>query len=234
MNYSFSIGIPCHYSHTKYLQEKVDLYNSQSFKPNEIVVSVSDALNEINLKSEIPLKIISTKERKYAGENRNIIMSKSNSDIVIFGDADDLPHQNRVESVRELFLRDSSLGVLLHGFACSPNSHHNFNNLKMDVNDFFDTEVVIDDIVTNQYTKLFEYIVSHGALSIKRSIFKSIEWTNKIKGQDVQFIEMCLSQGIKISSTETKLYYYRNDFSSNAENLDNKNYLKKLFKKLKL
>ena len=234
MNYSFSIGIPCHYSHTKYLQEKVDLYNSQSFKPNEIVVSISDALNEINLKSEIPLKIISTKERKYAGENRNIIMSKSNSDIVIFSDADDLPHQNRVESIRELFLRDSHLEVLLHGYACSPNSHHNFNDLKMEVNDFFDSEVVIDDIVANQYTKLREYKVHHGALSIKRSIFKSIEWTNKIKGQDVQFIEMCLSQGIKISAIDSVLYYYRNDFSSKAENLNNKNYLKKILKKLKL
>ena len=104
MNYSFSIGIPCHYSHTKYLQEKVDLYNSLNhLNPNEIVVSISDALNEINLKSEIPLKIISTKERKYAGENRNIIMSKSNSDIVIFSDADDLPHQNRVEASENYF-----------------------------------------------------------------------------------------------------------------------------------
>mgnify|MGYP001295303412 CR=1 FL=1 len=234
MNYSFSIGIPCHYSHTKYLQEKVDLYNSQSFKPNEIVVSISDALNEINLKSEIPLKIISTKERKYAGENRNIIMSKSNSDIVIFSDADDLPHQNRVESIRELFLRDSHLEVLLHGYACSPNSHHNFNDLKMEINDFFDSKVIIKDIVTNQYTKLHEHDVAHGALCIKKSILKKIEWTNKIKGQDIQFIEMCLSQGIKISSTDTKLYYYRNDFSSKAENLDNKNYLKKILKKLKL
>ena len=98
---------------------------------------------------------------------------------------------------------------------------------------FFDSEVVIDDIVANQYTKLRESKF-HGALSIKRSIFKSIEWTNKIKGQDVQFIEMCLSQGIKISAIDNMLYYYRNDFSSKAENLNNKKLFKKNIKKLKL
>ena len=133
-----------------------------------------------------------------------------------------------------LFLRDSYLEVLLHGYACSPDSHHNFNDLKMEINDFFDSEVVIKNIATNQYIKLHEHKVHHGALSIKRSIFKRIEWTNKIKGQDVQFIEMCLSQGIKISAIDNVLYYYRNDFSSKAENLNNKNYLKKILKKLKL
>lgn len=230
MNKSFSIGIPCHVSHVALLQDIVDSYNNQTLKPTEIIISVSESRKRLNLTSEIPLKIIYSKNRLYAGENRNIIMDNNTSDYVLFSDADDIPHPSRVECIIHTFSNYKNIDFVLHKYSCSPNSAEVFRQIKIDYKEFLLIKNEITSIKVNNYNKLdLESGYHHGAVSIRKDLYDKVKWTNKIKGQDVQFIEMCISNKFQGMGIENNLYYYRNELSSKAETLNN-NKIKKYLK----
>lgn len=216
---SISIGIPCHNLHVGYLQELIDCYNSQTIQPSEIIISISEYKKSLKLNSKVPLNIITTKKRNFAGINRNIIMRENNSDFVMFNDADDLPHIKRVEIVQNAIAKKRKVNVLLHSYLASNKSKNSFNNLKISKENFLNLNLEINNLKLQKYKKLsFDKNLTHGAIIVDKEVGKLVKWSSKPKGQDVEFVENCITNGVNVYSINIPLYFYQNELSSKAEN----------------
>ena len=68
-----SVVIPCYPPHIKHLHSLISSLYKHTLIPDEIIVAVSESTNELlDFKSTFPIvKVITTIEKKTAGENRN-------------------------------------------------------------------------------------------------------------------------------------------------------------------
>jgi len=69
-----------------------------------------------NLIIKYPLHIQVTSERHNAAQNRNIAMSRLNTDIISFFDADNVMHPQRLEHIHKVFLKFPEVGLVLHSY----------------------------------------------------------------------------------------------------------------------
>lgn len=118
-----SIIIPCHSKHAIYLPELLQAYASQTVLPDEVVIAVSeselmpDALLKVlqNSKWPFPIKYVLSKEKAFAGENRNKACAIATGDLFVCQDADDLPTTNRIEVIK-YFFNTHEIDHLMHLF----------------------------------------------------------------------------------------------------------------------
>lgn len=114
-----SVCVPCHCSHTQYLPELFDTIENQICKPNDVIVSVSEQTQPLDLdvsQYSFPVTFLVSPERKYAGENRNVCALASSSDILVFIDADDKMASTRISITKHIFTEYPYLDVLYHYF----------------------------------------------------------------------------------------------------------------------
>lgn len=118
-----SILIPCHYSHFPLLEPLLIAYANQTLVPNEVVISLSEyrQLSHASIlaleEQAWPFKLILLKQEKKccAALNRKYAAAASSGDLLMFQDADDLPHPQRVEIVKFLF-DHYRIDHLIHSF----------------------------------------------------------------------------------------------------------------------
>jgi hypothetical protein len=93
--------------HVPLLQPLIKAYEKQTVVPDQIVVAASDIelyRKELySIVSEIPLTISAVKNKAFAGANRNRGGQLASGDLLIYNDADDLPHPQRVEITKYFF-----------------------------------------------------------------------------------------------------------------------------------
>lgn len=120
-----SIIVPCHSAHFPLLDELLVAYAKQTVLPTEIVISLSQ-VNSIQPelvtafeKKVWPFTVIVLKHsQKYpAAINRKFAARASSGDLLMFQDADDLPHPQRVEIVKFIF-ENNRIDHLIH--SCVP------------------------------------------------------------------------------------------------------------------
>lgn len=119
-----SVVIPCYYRHFRFIPFLLETLEKQSTLPDEVVIALSEAskvdpdLLEQVKKAHFPfiLQLIEIEEKQLAGENRNRGVTHSTMDLVIFQDADDIPHPQRIEIIKEAFF-SHNLVCLRHGFS---------------------------------------------------------------------------------------------------------------------
>ena len=111
------VAIPCYYGHISNLINLLDSIQSQSILPDKVVVSCSStSIFENNKKYSFPLRIIVTKERKNAAQNRNIAAAQLDTmDLITFIDADDIMHPQRIE-VLLLVIQNYNSDIILHNY----------------------------------------------------------------------------------------------------------------------
>jgi glycosyltransferase involved in cell wall biosynthesis len=120
---SVSVIIPCHARHFVHIFPLLQHLQNQTSMPEEVVISLSSiqliSSAEVDSMEKYPwrfsLKILRSKEAIASGRNRNIATQASKGDIVIYQDADDIPHPQRIEIVRNLF-QTRKIDHLLHGW----------------------------------------------------------------------------------------------------------------------
>jgi glycosyltransferase involved in cell wall biosynthesis len=114
---SLGVVIPCHKPYIPYLRECLDSIESQTVKPNEVVVVCSSSQSEDIPASykdySFPLTIVTREDERNQAQNRNQGADVIGTEFVSFFDADDIMHPQRLEIVRK-FVTD--VDILLHAY----------------------------------------------------------------------------------------------------------------------
>lgn len=128
---SIGVVIPCHKPHIPFLKECLDSIETQTTKPDSVIVMCSSSLPE-----DIPasyrqysfrLEIITREGRYNAAENRNEGIKRTKTDIVSFFDADDVMHPQRIEMIRKCI---EGSDILFHGYQ-TENREFQYINIPM-------------------------------------------------------------------------------------------------------
>lgn len=217
-----SIIIPCTSKHILYLENLIKIYEKQTVIPDEIVIIISGIEMSFNTQSELFSKKIEViikvfPEKRFAGINRKTGAFMATGDILIFQDADDLPHNQRVEVIKNIFEKEKCFH-LLHGWEYDNNINLDIDNIKT----YLSKDVFI--VKRKKLLRSFMYTCSYkninrihnGAFSIDKRIINKIEWSDKRKGQDLETNYNIINAFPKSSFViaSNKLYKYRNNLSS--------------------
>ena len=96
-----SVVVPCAGLHVAHLAGLVASLRSQTRAPEQIVVAVSGC--EISALPVLDALVLHRPDRQTAGANRNHGSAAATGDVLIYQDADDIPHPQRVEIIAGLF-----------------------------------------------------------------------------------------------------------------------------------
>lgn len=236
-----SVVIPCDSKHLHNMHYVYDTMLKSTRIPDEVVVRFSSM-------GSIPIKASSAviqegqrsfKEFKYAcldtpeysGPNRQVGSDMSTGDLIIYQDADDLPHYRRFEIIERYFERTGCLHL----------NHAYYHNTELVTAPVIDDsiKVVESDILHKRYfpdgdiSKCwdhthsygydlgFDYPLIHtGATSIKREVLEKVKWKHpgdlKLAGagvpiertEDYEFCMEVLHTFNKSILIDTPLYFY--------------------------
>ncbi len=124
-----SIVVPCVPIHFQYIPELLEGYTRQTVLPDEVVISLSEGLKVNRMEMAdvkdrswpFKLLIIENEDKTSEGTNRNIGTDHSSGDVLLYQDADDLPHPQRVEIVKYLF-ENYFVQHVYHGYILENNA----------------------------------------------------------------------------------------------------------------
>ena len=216
-----SVIVPCYYKHFGLLPELLENISLQSVLPEEVVISVSEC-DKIDSKerekvttASYPYKIryLFHKSRKYAGENRNCACERAVGDIFIMQDADDVPHPQRIEIIKQMFQQYDIVHLI-----------HKFEYPYVKGIDGEGNKLVIGNIrrclVTSDYLKKWKVFgrVSNGEVAIRKAVFSRIHWSDDQTGEDIDFNCRVVDLFHKSLIIDADLITYRRHFSSNVSN----------------
>lgn len=121
MTSSISVVIPCYPPHIKFLIRSLQTVAGQTLKPIEAVIGLSETSEEDGRQLELffskltPCRVITSTKKCPAAENRNNAMAKARGDVIVFLDADDMMHPQKLEIV-DYYIKKTQSKLLLHGY----------------------------------------------------------------------------------------------------------------------
>ena len=223
------------------LKNIIDIYNSGTLVPDEIVIHASDvgskesvaALTKLK-KLEYPnVKIYAHKLLVSAGKNREMTLELTTGDLIIYQDDDDLPSKRRVEIIK-YFFDNHDIVALNHGIF--------FNKPLVEIPDSVDLNsirYVTSDELTKRYLPFGELAdvwryskwygiefgiqIGTGVVSVKREVLNEVHWKDLHEislcgkedgtGEDYDFCMETLHKFNKSMLINAPLYEYKFDVS---------------------
>lgn len=210
---TISVVIPCHYKHISYIKSLLEHYDNQTILPLEIIIVVSEAFKIQNNKLDelqktnhkYNLKIIKKYNRSAAGNNRYIGTENSQGDIIIFQDADDIPHKQRLEIIKYFFNKYPDIVHICHQFT----KKEDYLNKVFNISNINHNKLTSDNIFLNPYIRIPSK-VTNGNVAIRKKIYKSLNWYRyKFRAQDVLFNSYTYNKYNKTLFIECPIYFYR-------------------------
>jgi len=209
-----SVIIPCVARHFVWMSGILEAYQNQTVIPNEIVLVFSEAekINDVDIAKlekglwDFNLKIIKRNGVFLEGENRNVAMDNASGDILIFSDADDIPHPQRVEIVKHIF-ENYEVEHIIHALTFQRDQMK-----PIDINSIKSLQFSTVEDVLN-FSSLNNPPVTFGSPCFLKEVGARVKWHAK---QDVTFntkIYQVFKNKIVIP---VKLILYRNYLSSHA------------------
>lgn len=196
---SVSVVVPCAQSHVAHLPELVAALHAQTRKPDQIVVAVSGC--ELSQVPPIAAQVTHSAERQTAGANRNRGSALALGDVVIYQDADDLPHPQRVEIIAALFEKYKIDHLMHHYYHHAPRSESFSVDEASKRSRYHKTPVV--------------YGVTNGNPAVARSVLSAVRWPEYAHvGEDVEFNAKIYAHTRRTVVTELPLMTYRQQLSS--------------------
>ena len=195
---SVSVVVPCAHSHVGHLEELLSKLLAQSRKPDQIIFATSGCkLSEL---PKLDADFAHSEERCSAGTNRNRGSDVARGSVVIYQDADDVPHPQRVEIVAGLFEK-YKIDHLMH---------------------FYDRgETPTNELSLKKAVKNTSYRsrpvggVTHGNPAVSRALFGSVRWPEYAQiGEDVEYNAKVYAHTKRTAVTELPLLTYRQHLSS--------------------
>lgn len=169
------VAIPCYYGHIPHLMYLLDSIESQTHRPDKVVVSCSSTTELFETKNySFPLEIIITEDYKNAAQNRNIAASKlMDMDYITFIDADDIMHPQRIEILLKVF-QETACGIILHNFLINDSSFIPIEHIDMRINEL--AQCYSGCIRHIDFFKYQSEMIHHSQSSIKKYIFDIVKY----------------------------------------------------------
>lgn len=214
MQNDVSVIIPCHYKHYYFLDKLLGYYNIQTLIPKEVIIVLSESekisendINKLDKNYNFQLIIIKIKGISNAGNSRYIGTNESNSSIIVFQDADDLPHIQRLECINYYFNKYPNINHICHAYSRKTIfSKYNVNNVPIEI---------INYNIFNDANKMERYKLTNGNIAIRKEIISNIEWIkNKQRGQDVALNKNIFKVYNKFLMIKVPLYIYRQEYTT--------------------
>lgn len=230
-----SFLIPCVYKHIGNLSNIKNLLDISSVKPDEVLIDISSCpvgfkdfyIEELFSSSEYSFSCNITAETRDAGKNRNNLANRATGDILIFQDADDFFHPQRIEFIEKSFL-ENDIMHLVHSYHFNNSSLQQLKFEKLDFNtdnlkslQFYYKDVFIDNKnIKTSYGSFektvnsdpYKYCIHNGAVSVKKEVCNKIRWKSRqdiiIIAEDQDFNFECFHKFNKSCLLLEKLYYY--------------------------
>lgn len=209
-----SIIVPCVARHFFWLSGLLESYENQTVKPDEIVISISE-VEKLNPKEitdlengnwSFKLVIIRNKNTILDGDNRTIAMDHASGDILIFSDADDIPHPQRVELSKFIF-ENYEIDHILHSLTFLRNELSNFNVHDIPTLKFTSFNAVLDFAYKNNIP------ITSGSPCFLNKIGKKIKWEAIKDAEHAHMVYTLFKNTIVIP---LKLILYRMHLSSHS------------------
>lgn len=207
----FDLIIPCLFSHFKNIKNTIDSFKHQELINNIIIVlnNIQDNDIKLNLLDQYKLKckVIKIKDKMLPGIARQEGLKYSTSEFIIFHDADDEAHPDKLLILKYCF-DNYYCDHILH--LIQPTK---FNFLNYDLDKI---NVVLDDRIRKYYQKNnksdFGDIIgkrcSQGLSAVRKNKIIDIEWLNIKTGEDKDFNIKSLLKGNKILLVDAYLSKY--------------------------
>lgn len=227
-----SIVIPIVPKHFRYLKKLLDELSSENRFIGEIHICVSSVdearllkLMQIvsNSSFDTIIKVHSCLETRTAGENRNHGWDNSIFNIVVFLDADDLYHPNRLQFLTNLMITNHADAIVHDYYRLAPKFFFKFGNIESHVlisteqlykaNEFdFEHSLPSGSLYGGESNLLLpaeifkKNKVHHGHLTVRRDV--PIRYTNRKLGEDGELVREILKYDYKIVYVSAKLSIY--------------------------
>lgn len=209
-----SVIIPCHYLHFKHISGLIENYELQTRIPDELIIVISEyhkiksgLIDEIENKDyKINVILIKIEEKSPAGNNRYIGTEKAVGDIIIFQDADDLAHFQRVEIIEYLFKRYENIVHICHGYT--------EKNTVVKYKIKYVPHGIYKHNMFRNHKEMSKYNMTNGNIAIRKNIYDKIEWVRDLyRAQDVPFNRNIFKIYGKFLLIKVPLYIYRKRYS---------------------
>ena len=172
-----SILVPCAAKHAVLLPELMKQLTSQTALPDEVIVSISGTTAAPNL-PPLPfrVRILTDAAKAYAGKNRNRAASAARGDVLIYQDADDVSHPQRIEIAKHLF-GHFFVEHLLHGYTQSA------------VTPAWLAQRFLNHVDRARYVPYsYTHEFHNGNAVTTREVFRHVKWAENVaRGQDVVY-----------------------------------------------
>ena len=176
-----SVLVPCAAKHAALLPDLLKQFASQTTLPDEVVICISGMRDALLLpKQPYSVRLLTDASPAYAGKNRNRAASASSGDILIYQDADDIPHPQRIEIVKHLF-SNFFVEHLLHGYTRSRSTTPAWLAQRY------------TNIAANARYEPYSYThtFTNGNAITSREVFQHVRWPEDVaRGQDVIYNKM--------------------------------------------
>lgn len=179
MSLTIGVVIPCYKPHIGVLKNVLDSIEKQTQKPNMVIVSCSSSdESDIPYKHEdysYPLKIYTHREKRNISENKNFGTRLINTDIVVYFDADDIMHPQRIEIIYNGFIKNPNMKLLLHSYRLNPTDFnypiYDINNINYEIDPYY-----ICRWGSVQLKRFFNKTIHNSHAAIKKSLFDEIQY----------------------------------------------------------
>jgi glycosyltransferase involved in cell wall biosynthesis len=184
-----SVIIPCIAKHQHHLPDLVRRLENQTVRPDEIVIAISNTTDDTmpllrSIASPIPIALCVSAKECFAGENRQRGSEFAIHELLIYQDADDLPHPQRIEITKYFFQNYSVLH--LNGLWQKTTRFYQYNIPRIP---FVDT----NEILSHRYEHGRPYChwthapIHCGNVAIHADVTHMLPWGDDRKGQDHKF-----------------------------------------------
>ncbi len=212
-----SILIPCHYSHFYLLPELLTAYATQTLLPDEVVISLSEFdrvsppdITALETRSW-PFEVILLRHPSPypAAQNRKFAAKASSGDLLLFQDADDLPHPKRVEIVKYIF-EHNQIHHLVHSYVPQNGQFPDYSSESMPL-----IRSTFDLLVEGIPSEGANIPLHHGHACMTRSVIASTHWKKDHEpGEDLHFNILAMRKFMGASYvTPLRLVLFRSDLS---------------------
>lgn len=197
-----SVVVPCVPKHVDLLPDLLASFARQTVPPDELILALSGCA-EPALHAPFPMRATLAATVRPAAANRNRGLEIAAHRVVIFHDADDLPHPRRIEIIRSIFER-YEVAHLMHAFDES-------RALSAPTWPIHDSIESIQERAYYQPRYVFDWGLTNGNVAVDRDAIGDVRWPeHMIHGEDVAFnTAVCARSGANVVLPLPLLLYRR-------------------------
>lgn len=202
-----SLCIPCVPQHIDSLDELLESIQYQTRKPDEIIVGLSEQYDKEIVNSNfdiygIPVKVVKKGGKAWAGENRNRAAMYSTGDLLIFMDADDLMHPQKIELIEKEYNKGAQ--TILHLYT----QNHEWKQIKKPK--VMSTQELRKRVDKSKRREIETIpFITHGHIAVGKSTWDKWKFPEDLRiGEDASYAKT-LAKNTKAVVINEKLSLYR-------------------------